>query len=151
MEWLTNLLPALNKFPWWVGALLIGFGMFATTGINALLRYLGFGFELEKYRDGRKEKQESALVTELKDQVKELRADLQTVLSELKTVREKHTDCEIKQATLQGKFEAQAERMNAMQIQIDGLMRHDQANKENKAVLKDAIKKFDPEAAADLK
>lgn len=140
MEWFTNIAPSLTGLPWPAVFIVVLLTIGLTKGVAALLKYLGFGFEREKYRDGLKKQERDALVQELTKRVDKLEALLEKTTTELEVARAAHSKCEVEQARLQGKLDAQSERMNAMQIQIDGLMRHEKVNVEHQKQLAEIVK-----------
>ena len=137
------MLPSLSGLPWYAAAAIIVLSVLCTKGIDALLKLRKSKLEERQYEDGQAKAAQDALVAELKEQVKELKADMSGMLSELKDVRTAHTKCEVQQAELRGE-------LNVMKEKVARLESHDEANRQNKAVLKDALKKVDPDAAADI-
>jgi predicted nuclease with TOPRIM domain len=131
MEWFTTITPSLSGLPWWAVFVVVLVTIGLTKGVPALLKYLGFGFEREKYRDGLRKAERDALVEELRKRVDKLESLVDKTTGELNKAREAHSKCEIEQAKLQGKLDAQSERMNHMQTQINSLMKHDIANAQN--------------------
>lgn len=124
----------------------------ATIGalIAAYLKLRSVQSEDEKAEDDKIKSARSELVEQLRQQVKELKGEVQSVLSELKDVRAERTKCEIEQAKLQGKLDTQSERMNTMQIQIDGLLKHNKNNVDHVRGLQQAVVHIDPSTAPDL-
>jgi hypothetical protein len=138
MDWLNGI--SLTGIPWWAVFILMLLTFLATKGVDGVLKIWTFIFDREKYYDLQKKVGEDALVSELREQVKTLRTDMALILTELKDTRSAHGKCEIEQAKMQGKLDAQAERMNAMQIQIDQLLRHEKVNVENAVKLAKIVK-----------
>ncbi len=86
----------------------------------------------------------------LENRIEKLEQLCEKNATKLEASQSAHAKCEIEQAKLQGKFDSQAERMNAMQIQIDGLLRHSKNNTDHVKGLEQVVKKIDPEAASEL-
>lgn len=76
------------------------------------------------------------LVANFEARVKALENDRDTLLVELKETRKEHMACQVEQERLRGKLEA-------LQVHVDRLWKHDEANKEHVASLETAIKKVE--------
>lgn len=147
MEWLTNIGISAAGMPWWAVFILLMVIGAAREIIPKLLLWRGANLAERQYEDSEARLAREALVEGMQSQINELRAGVAATLSELREVRLQHGKCEIEQERLRGV-------VNVMQLQIDRLMSHDTANKEQlKAwtdATKTAVRKIDPEAAAEL-
>lgn len=146
MDWLTNIGLTLSGLPWWAAAVIALITVVATKGVDAALKWRAANLEERKYGDGEAKMAREALVQELKKQVQSLCEEVNELSKKLEASNAAHAKCEVAQATLQGKLDAQAERMNAMQIQINSLLKHDAANKENTKQLAAIVKERTGEA-----
>ncbi len=129
--WLTQIGFSAAGLPWWAAFIIILITVLATKGVDAYLKWRNANLDERKYDDGEAKTAREQLAKELKDRVEKLEKIAESQQSELSATHAAHAKCEVEQAKLQGRFDTQTERMNAMQIQIDGLLRHDQTNKEN--------------------
>lgn len=150
MEWFTDIAPSLTGLPWPAVFVVVLLTIGLTKGVTALLKYLGFGFEREKYRDGIKKQEHDALVEELKDRIDALAKEVSEVKQEAREDRltasrlladEKaaHVECKIAVAELRGEVRLAQQRIAALE-------RHDKNNIKQVEVLQESIRKIDPEA-----
>lgn len=142
MDWWSNI--SMHGLPWWAILVLLLFIGACREGIPALLKYYGFGFEREKYRDGLKKQEHDALVDELKIRIEELAKEIEEVKREAKEERltsaklladerAAHAKCQLDMAELRGDI-------RVMQEKIKRLENHDEANKQNVEKLEAAVK-----------
>lgn len=133
MDWLANIGFSAAGFPWWAAFIVVLLTVLSTKVVDAWLRLRKSGMEERQYEDGEAKTARDQLVEQLKLQVKDLKADMQTVLSELKQVRTAHVNCEVAQAELRGEVAVLREKISALE-------RHDAANTENAKKLAKIVK-----------
>ncbi len=121
IDWITGIAA---KADGWTVVVVLLIGAVARELVPAWLKWKGANLEERKYTDGETKEGYQALITDLKEQVKELKANVATVLSELKEVRAAHITCEVGQAELRGE-------MNVMKEQMAAIHRHEKANSDN--------------------
>lgn len=141
MDWPPNI--NLSGVPWWAAFALMLLTFVATKGVDAILRVRKAKLEERQYEFGETKEGYQALIAELKEQVKELKGNVATVLAELREVRAAHINCEVGQAELRGE-------MNVMKEKLAALERHDRNNADHVKGVNAAIAKIDPSAAAEL-
>lgn len=133
MEWLSDYGFTLAGLPWWAGFVIALLTFTATKGIDAVLKLWKAKLEERQYEDGLTKEGYQALIADLKEQVKELKVNVQTVLAELKEVRAAHINCEIGHAELRGE-------LNVMKEKVSKLERHEEKNVEHQKKLAQIVK-----------
>ncbi len=123
-DWITNIGISAAGLPWWAVLLLMLLAGAAREAIPAALKWRGFDFDREKYKDGEAREAREALVHELEKQVKDLYGEVVELSKKHESATAAHAKCEIEQERIRGD-------LRVMQVQIDALMRHDKANADN--------------------
>ncbi len=131
MDWLQGI--RLDGVPWWAAFALMLLTFAATKGIDALIKLWKVKQEERQYADGQTKEGYVALIADLKEQVKELKGNVQSVLAELKDVRAAHINCEINHAELRGI-------VNVLNEKVSRLEGHDKANADNTKKLAEIVK-----------
>ena len=130
-DWITDI--PKDGLPSWAWISLMALCGLAREAIPAALKWRGFNFDREKYKDGEAKEAREALVKELEKQVKSLCEEVTELSKKHETATTAHAKCEIEQEKIRGD-------LRVMQVQIDALMRHDKANLENTKKLAEIIK-----------
>lgn len=131
--------------PWWAVFVVVLLTIGLTKGFPAFLKYLGFGFEVEKYRDALKKAERDDLVAELKQRIEELAKEVAEIKLEARQERldaakrladeqAAHAKCELSMAELKGD-------MKVMQEKIRSLETHEKTNTQNVEKLAEEVKK----------
>lgn len=90
--------------------------------------------EDRKYSDGEAAKAYDKLIGQFEARIDALEKEQKLLIIELKESRAEHVKCMVEHAALRGKFEA-------LQVHVDRLWKHDEANKENVKKLKEEVEK----------
>lgn len=146
MDGLTDILPHIAGLPWVATFIVIVLTLLLNKGVDKLIGWRKASFEERQYEDGQTKEGYRALIEELKNRIVKLETDFREVIGELKDSRAAHSKCEVQQAELRGKLETQSERMNAMQLKLEALERHEKVQVEHTKVINEAIKQIDPTA-----
>lgn len=141
MEWFTDIASHLSGLPWWAVLIVILSSIACTKGVDALLKYLGFSFEVRKYDNAQKKIERDALVEELKSRIEKLEQNsdkqsekLDEAYRKLDIATEAHSKCEVEQEKLRGE-------LNVMKEKVARLEDHDKANKKQVEAVKEEIAK----------
>jgi len=142
-DWLTSIGITAAGMPWWATIALLLLAAISRELIPKLLLWKNANLQERQYDDGQVKAGYEALVAELKSRVEKLEGLVEKTNNKLDASQAAHANCQVEQEKLRGE-------MNVMKVEIERLKNHDEANLQNKAVLRDALKKVDPNAAADI-